>query len=66
MITKYKIFERVNQGEPEGGDYVICKDTTEPEINIFSRKNIGKIIQIEPDLYPFEYLVKYDSVPYDL
>ena len=41
MITKFKIFEALNEGKPEIGDYVICNGK-----NIFLKNNITKIKEI--------------------
>ena len=46
MITKYKIFEKLNQGEPEEGDYVIMKfGSSDTEFVKFITNNIGKITE---------------------
>lgn len=74
MITKFKIFESINEGRPQIGDYVIC-DVSEQysssdklffatiEAIDFISKNIGYIWKI-PDHQ--NYLVKYFNIPEDL
>ena len=75
MITQFKIFENVNHGEPEVGDYVICHSHMDffYEVNDFTKTNIGEIIKIDSqvDKYKYEYddnidviyMVKYENVP---
>jgi len=51
MIIKYKIFEKLNQGEPEVGDYIIIKN------------KIGQITNDFPNLNnkPATYETKFDN-----
>ena len=51
MITKFKIYESINEGEPEIGDYVII-ETNDDEFKHYSNKYIGKIIEIEKNINP--------------
>jgi len=60
MITKFKIYESINDGEPEIGDYVICDPDFRNLFN-FINNNIGQIIN-----YPSttdKYVIKYENVP---
>ena len=77
MITNFRIYEFINQGKPDIGDYVICKEEVEGLINVditnelnnFLLSNIGKVIgtkggEISEDYdneYP--YLISYEKVP---
>jgi len=51
MITKFKIYESINDGEPDIGDYVII-ETNDEEYKHYSNKYIGKIIEIERNKNP--------------
>jgi len=64
MITKFEIFESLNSGEPELGDYVICSAgiirdllMTATELDFVSN-NIGKITRVlkESEKGPFRVL----------
>jgi hypothetical protein len=69
------MFESINQGEPEVGDYAICHSHMEffTEVNDFTETNIGELIKIDSqvDKYKYEYddnidviyMVKYENVP---
>lgn len=73
MITKFKIFEELNEDEPaEEGDYVIC--STNPawvEINDYLKSSIGRIESIGSDKYypgkslGNDHLVYFTDVPVD-
>jgi len=67
MITQFKIYEVLNQGEPKVGDYVICCEephkgyivffdedgTLGSYVDDFLSRNIGKIIEINSEkFYP--------------
>lgn len=71
MITKFKLFESVNIGEPKVNDYVVCSETPEifykkedwyndyiELVNILKDK-IGKIVKIDE----LSYIVEYKDVP---
>ena len=70
MITKFKLFESVNDGEPELGDYVICHETSEEYDDAveYINNNIGKIIYVYSEneknrallFCSFDFMVKYD------
>ena len=74
MITKFKIYETINNGKPQVGDFVIC-DVSEQysrsdllffvttEAIDFISKNIGYIWKIPT---PENYLVKYFNIPENL
>ena len=62
MITKFKIFESVNIGEPEIGDYVICEEESinNTDVKNYTENNIGKIVD---NLFyggDCNFLVKYN------
>ena len=63
MITNFKIFENINIGEPEIGDYVICMeyDIDDYKMLNFISKNIGKYIGVGDIECPYE--IKYNNVP---
>lgn len=73
MITQFKMFESVNDGEPEVGDYVICHSHMSffTEVNDFTKTNIGKLIKIDSQSDKYEggdnieiiYIVRYEKVP---
>lgn len=71
MITKFRLFENINIGEPKVKDYVVCSETPNifyknedwyndyiELINILKDK-IGKIVIIDE----LSYLVEYKDVP---
>lgn len=73
MIIKFKIFENIYQGEPKVGDYVIVSDKFDyysdyssdySEYLNFINNNIGKIIDIRDDIYP--YVVNFNNIPKNL
>lgn len=66
MITNFKLFENINEGDPEEGYYVVVK-LTKPKyigdvINI-SENNIGKIQNkyISPDPRVISYYIVYTT-----
>jgi len=46
MITKFKLYESINEGEPEIGDYVII-ETDDDEFKHYSNNYIGEVVDIE-------------------
>ena len=66
MITKFKLYEAINQGEPEIGDYVLCEFPSNGFYDTELRKyinitNIGHIVYIAESslcLVQFDYLPK--------
>jgi len=66
MITKFKLYESVNKGEPEVNDYVICGpnhylfDPANPAFKKFITNSIGLIWK-----HPSKniYIVKYFDIP---
>ena len=81
-MNHIKLFEELNIGEPQIGDWVICKDLDVDadgidEINNFLEKNIGYYlrtpnlndsnIKINTDLRKtYKYLIQYRNVPDEL
>jgi len=66
MITQFKIFESLNSGEIEAGDYAICECLNkgfEP-LNLFLKGAIGRIAHVEEEWKNYKYKVIYDEVPY--
>ena len=70
MITKFKIYEAINVGNLEIGDYVICREKLYGDVIIqnFINNNIGKFVkkQSEHTLADNCYGIEYDNVPEDL
>ena len=81
MITKFKIYEAINVGNLEIGDYVICREklyNNDVIIQNFINNNIGKFVkkgffsqalgreQSEHTLADNCYGIEYDNVPEDL
>ena len=68
MITKFKIYEEINKGWPEIGDYVISnlEITVDPEMKKLNNL-IGQIYNTADKLEKTDYnfYVKY-TIPYDL
>ena len=66
MITKFKIYEAINQGKPEVGDYVICDDIlAEGPVKNFILNNIGKYITYNKNTH-YSYIIEYDNIPNDI
>lgn len=69
MITKFKIYESINEGEPKVGDYVICHEKTDNnalmyrKIEKFINSNIGKIVRERDDIFVF--WVDFEEIPND-
>ena len=64
MITKFKIYNSFNEGEPEVGDYVICTTKYSPDLNLYLSNQIGKIIGIDNENNRVEpYQVHFINVP---
>lgn len=63
MITKFKLFEELNEGEPKLGDYVICceQESGDDVFDNFLLQNIGQIIARNNGNY--DYGIKYNDVP---
>ena len=56
MITKFKIFESINKGKPEIGDYIV---------SIYDdnfKNQIGKIIAILSTRYKIQYTIPYEQI----
>ena len=71
MIINFKIFENINKGEPEIGDYVICMEydidgATPDKLLNFLSNNIGKYIGVGDIECPYEikYLNPKDLIEY--
>jgi len=59
-IQAPRTYEELNIGKPEIGDYVIIKPYTNPrELSDWIMNTMGKIIDIDDDLY----VIKYDNIP---
>lgn len=68
MITKFKLFESVNDGTPGVGDYVIINensDTYSADALKFINNSIGHIWK-SPDNSSNYFLVKYNDIPKDV
>lgn len=67
MITKFRLYESVNEGKPKVGDYVICTTEFNPDLNLYLDENIGQIIEIDPPGNSYEpYQVIFDNIPKSL
>jgi hypothetical protein len=68
MITSFKIFE--NNKEPQVGDYVVCDDKNDGELNKFIINNIGEITELnwnkKDDYFEKYFLIKYNNIPNNL
>jgi len=69
-MNHLKTFEKLNENEPEVGDYILAKwknAADDHPANIFVANNIGKLIKIEIDKYDVVFfLVKYNNIPKEL
>lgn len=63
MITKFKIYESLNKGKPEIGDYMLVDKNLNDELNNFTMNNIGKYIKNNDKFLHFKYLIVYENVP---
>jgi len=62
MITQFKIFEKIDVGEPNIGDYVVCTNKYWTlDQNKFFLSKIGKIWRISTVDGKFLYSVKYNE-----
>jgi len=80
-MNHIKLFEELNIGEPQIGDWVICKDLVQNDalsdgivsLNKFLEKNIGRFIRLPNDndinmqsiKKKYKYMIQYDNVPYE-
>ena len=67
MITKFILFETVNIGKPEIGDFVVVKETHREELpedlNNFLDNNIGELVFISDVYHKMWFYVKYNNIP---
>lgn len=65
MITKFKIFESVNEDEPKIGDWVLCtsKDISD-DTKTFLETTIGQLVKITKDKKYTYYEVEYRNKKY--
>lgn len=65
-----KTFETVNEGEPQVGDYVICKESMDENLDEFISNNIGKFVRFRVENDPvaniFECIIQYENIPTQL
>jgi len=55
-----KVYDNLDNNEPEEGDYVICKEhSLNKYFVLFLENNIGKIIKIND----YRYFITYDNIP---
>jgi len=67
MITKFKLYESVDVGTPELGDYVICyEDDDSSKLLDWLKTVIGKIIKVNDDDVICKFDVKYENFPEDI
>jgi hypothetical protein len=68
MITNFKIFENIDEGEPEISDYVICDESdysSDPKIKEYVKNHIGQFIEINgqyPRMSAYKYMIYYPDV----
>jgi len=62
MITKFKIYESIDIGEPELYDYVICDEVVEPILSDWMKCNIGEIIKVD-NKRDCKFNVWYENIP---
>ena len=66
MITKFKLYEAINQNKPEKGDYVVCEFPSDSffDTELFKYINIDKIGRIVNITDAFElHLIEYEDLP---
>lgn len=67
MITRFKIFENINDGEPKVGDFVIIKTKDLPQLynfyGDFIKTSIGRIWKIHSVNF---FLIKYENIPKEI
>ena len=63
MITKFKIYEQLDEGTPMYGDYVICleQESGDDEFDNFLLNCIGEIVGYSEGSY--DYIIKYNDIP---
>jgi len=69
MITKFRIYEKMNVNDPEVGDYVIAESNDFlTDLNEFTKNRIGKLYNIFKPLYAddLSYTIIYDNIPKEL
>jgi len=62
MIKQFKIFEAINVGIPEIGDYVICRDEQSKELSLLLAFKIG-IINAKNTNPHYQYEISFYSIP---
>ena len=66
MITKFKIYEAINQGKPKVGDYVILNysetNTNDIKKSLFIDNSVGKIFRKEEEFF----YVRYYNIPEEI
>ena len=64
MIIKYKIFEKLNQGEPEVGDYIIIKNKIGQITNDFPPNSNNKPATYETKFDNQIWWISFDEIRY--
>ena len=67
MIIKFQLYEKLNQGVPEEGDYVICEPQSfhkAPEIKEYLSHSIGRINRIGGEEYHSGRSIESDHLIY--
>jgi hypothetical protein len=65
MITKFKIFESVNEDEPKIGDWVLCySEDISDDTKTFLETTIGQLVKITKDKKYTHYEVEYRNKKY--
>jgi len=66
MITKFKLYEKLDVGKPKLGDYVICYDKDDDDGTLgWIKTTIGQIIKTHNNP-PCIFDVKYENIPEDI
>ena len=64
MITKFKLYEALNVGEPKVGDYVLVDSLRNNDLGTYLKTHMGKIILKK---YSHKlgniYTIQYDDIP---
>ena len=68
MITKFKMFESINNNEPMEGDFVICDselyNRISSDVATYFANNIGEIISIISNNGKKSYRIEYKNFPF--
>lgn len=65
MITKFKLYEIVNEGEPQVGDYIVLCDVFNDKLTEFGNNHIATITHRgrREHQHTDEFILRYENVP---